>query len=59
MALFPISKKSQAYIDGWRGQADRRLGIRSDYAFFGINDTNEYTAAYARGYRQAILGLKF
>lgn len=58
MTLFPISAKSQAYVDGFKsGRADRRLGIRSDYAFYGVNDSNEYTRNYSEGYRRGILGL--
>jgi hypothetical protein len=60
MPLFPISEKSQAYVDGYKnGVADRRLGIRSDYSFYGVNSSNEYTHNYSLGYRQGILGLKF
>jgi hypothetical protein len=60
MSLFPISKKSQAYVDGYRsGRADRSLGIKLDVSFYGLNSTNEYVREYARGYRQGVLGLKF
>jgi hypothetical protein len=60
VALFPISAKSQAYVDGYKsGQADRRLGIKSDYSWHGVNDSNEYTRSYSEGYRRGILGLSF
>lgn len=40
MALFPISEKSQAYVDGYRnGQLDRSIGI---VKFFIVDiDTNK------------------
>jgi len=60
MTIFPISERSQAYADGYRaGKIDRRLGIHSDYAFYGVNDLNEYTRNYSEGYRRGILGLEF
>jgi hypothetical protein len=60
MTLFPISKKSQAYADGYRnGRVDRQLGIRSDYSFYGEGSSNEYVREYSKGYRRGLLGLKF
>ena len=60
MALFPISPKSQAYADGFKnGQTDRRIGIKSEYAWFGVNDLNEYVSSYAQGYRRGWLALEF
>lgn len=41
-----------AFFDGHKaGAADRLIGQRSDYAWFGVNDPNPYTASYALGYR--------
>lgn len=60
MALFPISAKSQAYVDGYKaGKLDRQIGIKLDVSFYGTNSTNEYVREYSRGYRQGVLGLKF
>jgi hypothetical protein len=58
--LFPISGRSQAYVDGYKnGRTDKVIGIRSEYAWFGTNDPNEYTRNYSIGYRRAQLGLEF
>jgi hypothetical protein len=55
----PLSPKSQAYVDGYKaGRADRRLGIRSEYAWHG-EQFECYTTWYAEGYRRGILGLSF
>ena len=60
MTLFPISKRSQAHADGYKnGCIDRRIGIKSEYAWNCINDLNEYASAYSEGYRDGLLGLKF
>lgn len=60
MALFPISAKSQAYVDGYKsGRTDRALGIRSDYSFFSFETESEYQHNYSLGYRRAVLGLEF
>jgi hypothetical protein len=57
MALFPLSPKSQAYVDGFKaGRADRALGIQSKYAFYHFASESDYTREYSRGYRQGILG---
>ena len=47
---------SEAERDGWRaGQADKLLGRRSDYAYFGVSleRAGSYVAEYSRGYRRA------
>lgn len=60
VSLFPISAKSQAYVDGYKsGRADRTLGIKLDVSFYGGNSTNEYYREYSGGYRVGVLGLKF
>lgn len=44
---------SQAYQDGMKnGQTDRRLGIRSDHAYFSADSNNQYVREYAQGYRK-------
>jgi len=51
MALFPISKQSQAYIDGYKaGQSDRRLGIRLTVSWF-IESVPGFVQSYSFGYR--------
>jgi hypothetical protein len=46
--------KSRAWQDGFRnGRTDRKLGLRSDYAWYSMDSTNEYTREYAQGYRFA------
>jgi hypothetical protein len=51
MTLFPVSKQSQAYIDGYKsGQADRRLGIRLTVSWF-IESVPGYVQSYSLGYR--------
>jgi hypothetical protein len=58
MALFPISKESQAYVDGFKnGCTDRRIGIKSEYAWNCANDLNEYASNYSRGYRRGLLAV--
>jgi hypothetical protein len=53
-----VSKKSQAYVDGYRnGRLDRSLGIRSDYSFYSTDSANEYVREYSKGYRRGLLGL--
>ena len=48
MALFPISEKSKAYVEGFRnGEIDSQLGYRSEYAWNCINDLNEYARSYS------------
>jgi hypothetical protein len=43
-----------AYDEGFRnGQIDTKRGYRSDYAYYGANDTNTYTREYSKGYRAA------
>ena len=64
MTLFPVSRSSQAYVDGFKsGKADRLLGQKLDVSFYGTNSLNEYvreySRGYSRGYRQAVLGLSF
>lgn len=60
MSLFPLSEKSQAYVDGYKaGRIDRQLGIRSDYAFHSFESEPDYVRWYSWGYRNGILGLKF
>ena len=52
MALFPISEKSEAYVEGFRnGEIDSQLGYRSDLVWHCINDLNEYARQYSEGYR--------
>jgi len=45
----------EAYAAGLAaGKADRRLGVRSDYAFYGALDpVYSYMWHYSRGYRDA------
>ena len=58
MTLFPVSRSSQAYVDGFKsGKADRLLGQKLDVSFYGTNSLNEYVREYSRGYRQAVFGL--
>lgn len=53
--LFPISVESSAYLDGYKnGQADRRLGRRSEYSYFSINSANVYVRHYSDGYRDGL-----
>ena len=60
MPLFPISAKSQAYVDGYKaGKADRLIGSKLDGSFYGLNSGNEYVREYSQGYRQGVLGLRF
>lgn len=61
MPVTHISPESQAYVDGYKsGRADRTLGRRSDYAWYGSLDSpSTYTYQYSRGYRRGLLGLSF
>jgi len=46
----------QAYADGLAaGKADRRLGQRNEYAWYGVECDPRYTYSwhYSRGYRDA------
>lgn len=50
--------RNLAYRDGLRsGEADRRLGIRSNYAFYSFASESQYQRDYSRGYRDGILNL--
>lgn len=55
MALFPLSRETQAYQDGVKsGHTDALLGRRSEYVYFTQpNDSNTYVREYAKGYRDA------
>jgi hypothetical protein len=62
MSIFPLGKKSQAYVDGYRnGKTDYALGIRLDYAWFGrcVESSDNYSRNYSIGYRQGWLNLPF
>jgi hypothetical protein len=40
-----------AWHDGFAdGRADRRLGLRIDYAWYSENSNDDYSREYARGY---------
>ena len=46
------------YTDGYTtGRVDKLLGHRAEYAWQGLFDSNLYTAAFSRGYREGWLGL--
>lgn len=52
--ISPLSKESQAYLDGYKaGQADRRLGRRSAYSSF-VESRPSYTRNYAIGYNDGL-----
>jgi len=60
MALFRISPKSQAYVDGYKnGQTDRRVEVKSEYAWNCYKDLNEYASNYSQGYRDGWNGRQF
>jgi hypothetical protein len=52
-------EQTQAYKDGYiSGQADARLGRRSEYAWHGICESRgSYTYEYSRGYRAGLLAV--
>ena len=58
--LFPISGRSQAYVDGFKaGRADKLIGWRSRYIWATQQHEGEYVWNYAIGYRTAQLGQAF
>ena len=49
----PRLNRNTAYEDGFKnGTNDARVGVRSEYAWNGVNDRNCYTYEYSRGYRE-------
>ena len=60
MSLFPLSARSQAYVDGYKaGRTDKRMGWRSTYVWATQPHEGKYIWNYAVGYRCAQLGQQF
>ena len=51
--------RNEGYRDGLRsGEADRRLGIKNEYAFHSFETESQYRQDYSRGYRDGILNVR-